>query len=88
MPPRHLPRDRRAGTARRFSYAWEDEHGALGPETVVTVTFAELDTKTRVSLHQAVFETASACDAHREGWTSCLERFADFVATLTEETRS
>jgi uncharacterized protein YndB with AHSA1/START domain len=71
-----------------FTYAWEDAHGALGPETIVTVTFAELGAKTRLSLHQAVFETASACDSHREGWASCLSRFADFIATSTEETRS
>lgn len=70
-----------------FTYAWEDEHGALGPETLVTVTFAELGAKTRVSLHQAVFESVGARDSHREGWASCLERFADYVATLTEETR-
>jgi len=70
-----------------FTYAWEDARGALGPETIVTVTFAELGAKTRLSLRQAVFETASACDSHREGWMSCLERFADYVATLTEEIR-
>ncbi len=70
-----------------FTYAWEDAHGALGPETLVTVTFAELGAKTRLRLRQAVFETGSACDSHREGWMSCLERFADYVAPLTEETR-
>jgi uncharacterized protein YndB with AHSA1/START domain len=70
-----------------FTYAWEDARGALGPETIVTVTFAELGAKTRLSLRQAVFETSSACDSHREGWMSCLERFADYVATLTEEIR-
>jgi uncharacterized protein YndB with AHSA1/START domain len=70
-----------------FTYAWEDTQGAPGPETIVTVTFADLGVETRMHLHQAVFETASACAAHREGWTSCLQRFADFVATLIEETR-
>ena len=70
-----------------FTYAWEDEHGALGPETIVTVTFTELGAKTRISLHQAVFESTGARDSHRAGWTSCLERLADYVATFTEETR-
>jgi uncharacterized protein YndB with AHSA1/START domain len=71
-----------------FTYAWEDEHGALGPETIVTVTFAELGAQTRVSVHQTLFESIDARDSHREGWTSCLERFADYLATVTEETRS
>ena len=72
-----------------FTYAWEDPHGALSPETVVTVTFTELGARTRIDLHQEVFESTTACDSHREGWTSCLQRFADFVAPLplTEETR-
>jgi hypothetical protein len=41
-----------------------------------------------VSVHQSLFESIDARDSHREGWTSCLERFADYLATVTEETRS
>ena len=63
-----------------FTYAWEDKHGRPGHETLVTVTFAERGTKTLLTLHQAIFETVTSCDAHQAGWTSCLERFADYLA--------
>jgi len=63
-----------------FTYADEDSDGHLGPETLVTVTFADLGGKTEITLHQAVFESVTARDAHQGGWTSCLERFAEYLA--------
>jgi uncharacterized protein YndB with AHSA1/START domain len=65
-----------------FTYADEDEDGELGPETLVTVTFEEHGAKTRLTLRQSGFETVSARDGHYGGWTSCMERFADYLATL------
>jgi uncharacterized protein YndB with AHSA1/START domain len=64
-----------------FTFAWEDAAGNLGHELLTTVTFAEQGRKTKLTLHQAVFETVEGCDDHRRGWTSCLERFADYMAT-------
>jgi uncharacterized protein YndB with AHSA1/START domain len=61
------------------SWAWEDAEGKLGHETLLTVSFAEAGTKTRLTLHQAVFESDSARDAHEDGWTTCLERLAAYV---------
>src|SRR5438128_223514 len=63
-----------------FTFAWEDAEGKPGHETVVTVTFAEHGGKTKLTLHQAVFETFAAREAHRGGWASCLERFAEYLA--------
>jgi len=63
-----------------FTFAWEDAQGKPGPETVVTVTFADLDGKTELTLRQTVFETVAARDSHRRGWTSTLERFAEYLA--------
>jgi uncharacterized protein YndB with AHSA1/START domain len=48
----------------------------------VTVTFADLGGKTKLTLHQAVFESITARDAHEGGWTGCLDRFADYLANL------
>jgi hypothetical protein len=31
-------------------------------------------------LHQAVFETVAARNDHRRGWTSTIERFAEYLA--------
>lgn len=63
-----------------FTWAWEDAEGQLGPETVVTVTFVEQGDRTRLVVHHARFETDSARDAHQEGWTSCIERLAEYLA--------
>jgi uncharacterized protein YndB with AHSA1/START domain len=65
-----------------FTYAWEDGDGRPGHETLVTVIFAEHGEKTELTLRQAIFETPTARDAHEAGWTSCLERFAEYLATL------
>jgi uncharacterized protein YndB with AHSA1/START domain len=63
-----------------FTYVTEDPKGNPGPETVVTVTFADLDGKTRLTLHHALFESVAARDSHRDGWTGCLERFAGHLS--------
>jgi uncharacterized protein YndB with AHSA1/START domain len=65
-----------------FTFAWEDADGKPGHELLTTVTFAEHGTKTKLTLHQAMFETVERRDDHRGGWTSCLERFADYVASI------
>ena len=63
-----------------FTWAHENEDGAPGHETLVTVTFADLGDKTELTLHQAIFESNAARHAHERGWTSCLERFARYLA--------
>jgi uncharacterized protein YndB with AHSA1/START domain len=66
-----------------FTFAWEDAAGNPGHELLTTVSFAEHGTKTKLTLHQAVFETVETCNGHLRGWTSCLERFAEYM-TNTE----
>jgi len=69
-----------------FTFAWEDRDGNLGQETVLTVTFAAAaGGKTRLTLHQALFETPSARDAHQAGWSSCMERFAAYLAAAVAD---
>ena len=63
-----------------FTFAWEEADGKPGHQTLVTVTFAERGAKTELRLHQAVFETIARLDEHQHGWTSTLERFAEYLA--------
>jgi len=65
-----------------FTFAWEDSDGNPGHEMLITVSFAEIGSRTRLTLHQTMFETIEARDDHRRGWTSCLERFAEYLAGL------
>lgn len=62
--------------------SWADKDGnPTTPETVATITFEDLGGKTRLTLHQ-VFETETARDAHRGGWTSSMDVLAEYLASL------
>ena len=65
-----------------FTHAWEDERGQRGHETLVTVRFADQDGKTKLTFHQAIFDSVEARDGHASGWTECLDRLVDHLATL------
>lgn len=65
-----------------FTWAWEDENGQLGHETLVTVTMTEQGSKTKLTLHQAVFESVTSRDAHNTGWSECMVRLTAYVESL------
>jgi uncharacterized protein YndB with AHSA1/START domain len=67
-----------------FTYAWEDANGDAGHEMRVTVTFEAQGQQTLLTLHQTGFETIPARDSHQSGWTSCLERFAEYMVTTAQ----
>ena len=67
-----------------FTYVNDDAQGLPGHETLVTVTFDDLGHRTRLTLHQAAFDSVEARDGHRWGWTSCLARFAAYAAGLQD----
>jgi uncharacterized protein YndB with AHSA1/START domain len=56
-----------------FTFAW-DEEGERGLETIVTITLAEENGKTRLTLRQTPFQSIEERDGHRGGWTSTFER--------------
>ena len=62
------------------TWAWEDAEGKPGHETLLTVTFAEHGAKTKLTLHQALFETVTARNRHQEDWASALDRLAEYLA--------
>jgi uncharacterized protein YndB with AHSA1/START domain len=63
-----------------FTYATRYADGHLDPETVVTVTFAERDGGTRLTLRHIGFPNEPLRDSHQGGWTSAIDRFAAFIA--------
>jgi uncharacterized protein YndB with AHSA1/START domain len=58
-----------------------DEEGKPGHETVMTVTFADHEGKTKLTVHQAVFESVKGRDGASTGWTESLDRLAEHLAT-------
>ena len=64
-----------------FTYRTESA-GVIDPETLVTVTFADLGDRTRLTLRHTAFESETRRGVnHQGGWTSSLERLATFIAT-------
>lgn len=62
-----------------FTHAWEDG-GKRGHETVVTITLEGHEGKTRLTLHQAPFESVESRDGHGGGWGECLDKLAEHLA--------
>lgn len=65
-----------------YTFAWDGESGAPGPETLVTIDFEELGSQTRVKFHQTGFTSAEERDGHRGGWDSTFDRLAEYLALV------
>ena len=62
--------------------SWADAQGnPTRPETTLTLLFEDLGGKTKLTLHNAVFESVTARDLHQGGWTSALDCLAEYLAT-------
>jgi uncharacterized protein YndB with AHSA1/START domain len=64
-----------------FTFAWEED-GERGLETLVTVTFADEDGKTRMTLRQTPFQSDGERDGHQGGWDSTFDRLAEHLRDL------
>jgi uncharacterized protein YndB with AHSA1/START domain len=64
------------------TFAREDATGALGHQTLVTASFVENAGQTALTLRHSFFETVAARDDHQGGWSSCLDRFAHYLAAV------
>jgi uncharacterized protein YndB with AHSA1/START domain len=62
-----------------FTYGFEDDTGGLLHQTIVTINFADERGRTRLTLHQAIFESVSARDDHVRGWSEALDQLADHL---------
>jgi uncharacterized protein YndB with AHSA1/START domain len=65
------------------TYCWKDADGRpTRPETLLTVTFTDLGERTKLTLHQALFESDGARDDHQRGWSSTLDQLAEYISTV------
>jgi uncharacterized protein YndB with AHSA1/START domain len=65
-----------------FTFAWDDESGRPGHETLVTLTFAERNGRTTMTFRQEVFQSAAERDGHRVGWNEAFDRMAALLAAV------
>jgi uncharacterized protein YndB with AHSA1/START domain len=59
-----------------FTFRWTGEDD---PDTLVTVTFEDMDGKTRLTFAQTPFDTIESRDSHAEGWGECLDRLVAYI---------
>src|SRR5262245_19989686 len=62
-----------------FTWAWENEDGEPGHETLVTLSFAEKDGETLLRLNHRRFESKKAREAQKHGWASCFVCLAEHL---------
>jgi len=63
--------------------SWADADGnPTRPETTLTLLFEDVGGKTRLTLHNAVFESVTARDLHEGGWSTSLDCLAEYLAKL------
>jgi uncharacterized protein YndB with AHSA1/START domain len=60
--------------------SWADARGnPTRPENILTLTFEDQAGKTKMTLHQAIFESVTARDEHKGGWSSSFDRLAEYL---------
>jgi uncharacterized protein YndB with AHSA1/START domain len=69
-----------------FTHVWLDAKGKPGKETLVTVTLAERDGKTELTLRQSGFGSVESRDGHKYGWTSALDVLTDYLSEAARAT--
>ena len=65
----------------RIAFTWIRSDGLPEPwvDNVVTLTFEDLDGRTKFTMHHAFFNTTSHRDEHNGGWSECNDRLATFL---------
>ena len=61
-----------------------DAAGNPGLETVITVTFEDHGSGTKLTFRQAAFTTVAARDSHAEGWGEALDNLAAHVGPVLQ----
>lgn len=51
----------------------------ISSETILTITLEDLEGKTKLTLHQAIFDSDANAAAHRSGWSDALDRMAEYL---------
>ena len=52
----------------------------VSAETILTITLEDLGNRTKLTLHQGIFDSDVNVAAHRSGWNEAIERMAEYFA--------
>jgi len=70
---------------RRIVMTFRWLNGEPDPETVITLTFTEVDGRTIQIFHQTPFHTVERRDSHIGGWNSCFDCEQAYVERVAKE---
>jgi uncharacterized protein YndB with AHSA1/START domain len=69
-----------------FTHVWLDaKRKPAGRPTLMTLSFAERDGRTELTLRQTGFATVESREGHKHGWNSALNVLADYLAEALDE---
>jgi uncharacterized protein YndB with AHSA1/START domain len=65
-----------------FTWTWETDHssGMPGNETLITLTFRAVGTKTEMTLTHEFLESKNSRDSHNKGWEGSFDKLAETLA--------
>lgn len=66
-----------------FTHVWEEGHDSPGHETLVSVTLEDQGGKTKLTFHKAMLESVAERISQGTGWSECLDRLAQLLATMS-----
>src|SRR5215469_3587930 len=67
-----------------FTHAWLGADGIPSPETLVMITFTGRGGGSELTLHQIGFRSVQTRDGHKLGWTSTLDRLAEYLKHIDD----
>jgi uncharacterized protein YndB with AHSA1/START domain len=76
VPPSHVS----------YTFAWDDENGTPGEETIVTIDFEAQGNETKLIFHQTGFTSESERDGHRGGWSETFDKLDEYLASVRRGT--
>lgn len=60
----------------------EPSGNLISAETILSVTLEEQGDKTKMTLHQAVFDSVANYEGHQNGWDQAMSRLAEYLPNL------
>jgi uncharacterized protein YndB with AHSA1/START domain len=66
-----------------FTHCWLKDDGSPGHETLVTITFADRNGSTELTLRQSGFASNDSRDGHSIGWSSTLDQLTTYLNTIS-----
>ena len=67
--------------------SWEDAEGNAGPETLVTLTLTDHDSKARMVFEQTGFQSSTMRDSQHRGWNEAFDALTSALARTAQAAR-